>query len=425
MRRALVLLIASFAGSCTDDLRVLIPLPPPDGSVPIDDAGPDAGGGLDGGMVDVDAAPAEPLRASAIAAFMHTCATTSDAIYCWGDNTSGAVGPVERTAQLSPVRVVAGAFSSVCAGEEHSCALRSDGTVHCWGSNTQGQLGQGDFQPHQGIVEVRAMRFSALACGGTSTCGISTDKRLYCWGDNDEGQLGQAERDGSDDDSALPMPVGTDLRFVQVSLGQGHVCGVVEGGTLYCWGRNTWGQVGVADDRGQLRAPTRVESDRSFARVACGQRHSCAIDGEGLLYCWGDNQQPPATPAPAPERPPDPLLGVASREETVRTPLRVESDQTFADVAASWFHTCARARDGSLYCWGRNDEGQLGSGDIEDRATPTRMGTLTSWAALVTGRFYTCAARSEGLYCWGINEGGQLGSGDRRRHATPMLVYQR
>lgn len=426
-RPLLAAALALGLASCSTKVQVLEPR----GPAALADAGLDAGHAagsdaaverdsalapLDANVPARDAALNEadaslpPVRARLVSAFSQTCAVRAGALWCWGNNESGQVGVMSDAGQTRPLRVDPGEFIDVCTGESHSCALRSDGAAWCWGDNAHGQLGVGDFKARAVPTELSGARFSAIACGGHGSCGLSPRGALFCWGENAEGRLGQGDptpqMPGTLPDSPLPLAVGSGQSFVKVSLGQGHVCAINDRGGLYCWGRNTNGQLGVRDMTEQQRAPVEVEPGTAYAQVAAGQRHTCAVDLSGKLLCWGETD----------------LLGVASNLPIVRTPAQVGSDSDYASVAACWFHTCALKRSGSLQCWGRNEEGQLGLGDSQPRALPTRVLPELSWTSVAVGQFHTCAFGKEGLSCWGANDLGQLGLGDTGRRYVPIDV---
>lgn len=388
----------------------------PDGDAdPVDGAAVRDGG--PGGEADSSDFPADAARdggrvasaARQVSAFAHTCAVDAHALYCWGDGNDQQFGEAGGLPKATPVLLAEGDFVDVCAAEQHACALRADGVLLCWGGNDAGQLGVGDRQPRAQPSEVVRGGFSSVACGGHITCALTGAGELYCWGSNREGTLGQGD-DGSAD-SADPVRVAPDLTVRQVSVGQGHVCAVDQSGALYCWGRNTLGQLGAEPSLIQVRTPVRVDSQLSFARVAAAQNHTCAISQDSRPYCWGDNRNP--------------LLGVRDDRPRLDAPAPVDIEGAYAQVAASWFHSCLIEQSGSLYCWGRNTEGQLGVGDTMARTTPTRVGLDSDWQAITVGRFHTCGVRADGLYCWGENHDGQLGLGDFARQPLPAPVSLR
>src|SRR5690606_37440300 len=132
--------------------------------------------------------------------------------------------------------------------------------------------------------------------------------------------------------------VASDLAFYDVSVGQGHVCAVTRGGALYCWGRNTEGQLGVSTAYEQLRSPQRVDPSRAYRTVAAGQVHSCGVTREGRLVCWSLDDRGRLGLGPA-----------ASNQPLEPTPVGDGSD--YVRVRAAWFQTCALRLGGRLSCW--------------------------------------------------------------------------
>lgn len=393
--------------SCTNELAVFARTEPtsPDADTPIDAS-------TDADAADADSGHEEPElpEARSITAFEHTCAILDGRLYCWGDNRKFQLGLGDNEIRSEPTPVAAqSSFREVCAGDSHTCALRSDGIVLCWGDNFNGALGVGDNDPRDRPTPIGTMHFAKLACWSNVSCGIGLEGALFCWGDNFEGQLGQSDATGSPSRSS-PTAVAPQLRFREVAVGQGHVCAITAGGELYCWGRNTEHQLGARHDQAQVRTPTRVDAPRLYRRVTAGMVHSCAIERSGQLFCWGAEGAG--------------HLGLGLHEGArVSVPTQVGSEGNYTQVHASWFHTCALRSNGFLSCWGRNVEGQLGLADSNNRNLPARVGTASDWLEAATGRFHSCGVRGDGVYCWGENdELSQLGLGVPGRRAEPTLL---
>jgi alpha-tubulin suppressor-like RCC1 family protein len=384
-------LVAMWLAGCTSDVTVLSWRA---------DAGSADAGQLDAGT--------PPIVLGA--AFDHTCAAEDGELYCWGNNHDGQLGIGDTAEHLTPQHVTLDArVVATCAGEAHSCALADDRSLYCWGKNLHGELGVSDFAAREQPARVEGIRFARIACGGYGSCGIREDGALFCWGDNFEGKLGQDDSVTSPDASA-PREVAAGTAFYDVSVGQGHVCAVTRDGALYCWGRNSDGQLGTGEGVEQLRRPTRVGTASDYRAVAAGQHHSCALRTGGTLWCWGTDT--------------DGVLGLDVANGTrVTSPVEVKKLRGFSSVSANWFHSCALTSDGALYCWGRNAEGQLGLGDTLPRTVPTRVGSASDWLAVTAGHFHSCALATGGVWCWGENdELHQLGIGAVGRKSAPTQV---
>ncbi len=254
----------------------------------------------------------------------------------------------------------------------------------------------------------------AVALGGNHTCSIDGgDSKLYCWGENDEGQLGI---DGADS-KVLPQKVELNGTPKAIALGDEYSCAIVEvedSDNLYCWGDNQYGQLGLGDTNNRL-TPQMVTITGTLSAVSLGSLYSCAIvdiDSSTDLYCWGYNL--------------DGQLGLGNQSLDEPTPQKVELDGNVTSVAQGFDHTCAVVNGSSdLYCWGNNFNGQLGLGNNQNTKSPKKVevsGAISAVACASGGN--TCTAVEVGgvnqLRCWGDNDEGQLGYGDMlARGGTP------
>ncbi len=341
-----------------------------------------------------------------------TCALAGGRARCFGANVDGALGSGDEATHLTPA-LVAGAlgFDALAAGQNHACGLEhATGAVWCWGYNASGQLGVGDTTGRDAPVRLaRPASALVLAAGYNHACAVAADHSLWCWGDNTEGQLGQADVPGAAN-ALQPVRVGGDSDWIGVAGGQGHTCGVRAPGTMWCWGRNTRLELAAAPSDKQVRAPAQVGTFSDWtAAVDVGQDSSCGIRADGTVWCWGDNSfgqlaAPPETAA-------------------VGAPRQIATQAGWVGVSVDAFAACGVRSDGGLWCWGRNAEGQLGTGDTQDRYAPTAVGAASGWAGVSVGRFHTCALRAGGeIACMGENANGQLGLGDTARRNVPTPV---
>ncbi|UJR80081.1 RCC1 domain-containing protein [Sandaracinus amylolyticus] len=330
----------------------------------------------------------------------HSCAIVGGSLWCWGDGTEGALGTGPSGDRLVPARVGAASdWRAIEAGQGMTCGMR-ESSVWCWGTNELGQLGLGDREPRRSPAEVPLPGAPLVVRASREfVCAIIEGGELLCWGANVEGQLARA--DGyPGPDGLTPQRVASELRFRDVCTGQGHGCAIATDGSLWCWGRNTESQLGLGTGVPlQLREPTRVGTEVDWAELACGMSHTCAIERDGTLWCWGADFAG--------------QIGI-TRGSQFDVPTRI--DAGWSEIATYVFHTCGVKDDGSLWCWGRNAEGQLGVGDIDDRNRPTRVDDRTDWARVSVGWFHTCAQRTDGsVWCTGENGDGRLGVGDPER----------
>lgn len=198
----------------------------------------------------------------------HTCGvTTSNEPFCWGDNEYGKLGTgADSTARPArtniPLQVYGGRwFRQVDAGENFSCGVTTSYRVFCWGNGRNGQMGDGkQFLRYWPKVPVASsLSFERVSTGGSHACGETTNNRVYCWGLNADGELG----DGTTTKRLVPVAVAGGRLFDQVSASLtyypngGHTCAKTSTGAAYCWGSNSYGQLGDGTTT-QRRTPVPV-----------------------------------------------------------------------------------------------------------------------------------------------------------------------
>ena len=231
---------------------------------------------------------------------------------CWGNDEFGQLDTPD------------GLFRSVSAGGEHACGLLPDGTVRCWGNHRDGRL------------SVPAGLYTSVSAGGEHTCAVRTDETIECWGSNASGQAN--------------TPGG---RYISVSAGRYHSCGLRTDGAVRCWGKN---------DDGQAKDPA-----GKFISVSAGGEHSCGLLSGGTIECWGNNG-----------------LGQADAP-----------DGLFISVSAGGEHSCGVRTSRAVTCWGWNKFTQLNAPDLR-------------FSAVSAGRFHTCGLRTNHVIrCWGNNRFGE------------------
>lgn len=431
------------------------------------------------GLPDDDPHAHDPHKAVAVAAGQgHTCAVLDDnTARCWGHNFYGQLGnnttfslPNEQggTDSHTPVTVKHDAdpdpsplnvdiqalddIVSITAGQFHSCAGLSDGSARCWGNNGRGQLGDDnplDNPPKNKAIAVPVASLGnarAVTAGGFHTCALVTGDTMSCWGYNFFGQLGSYR-------SVRHTPVTvTALSGARLATaGDGHACALVEAAPPAdkpaCWGHNASGELGAnltpspADSR--VPVPVFGIADVGAAGVddpaelskllSAGNDHTCALPTPvGTPQCWGRNA--------------DGELGDATNTSR-KAPVAVSALTTVTQISAGGGtlgaelgHTCARAADTSVRCWGDNSRGQLGNGTLDSTETlsdsnePVRVrfddnddhlhhdpppitGPIDGVGAVevASGAAHSCArldaANNRRVRCWGANDAGQLGDG--------------
>ena len=330
------------------------------------------------------------------------CAIAGDgSLWCWGDNPTGGLGLGDTTRRHAPTRVGRAGWTAIDHGGEHACGIQSDGSLWCWGENNEGEVGDGTTTDRRAPVRVGMdTTWTSVDAAFDHSCAIQAPGTLWCWGQGLTGVLG----DGTRGVRTSPVRVGTEGDWRSVSARTAHTCGIRAAGTLWCWGTNQDGALGIGTAGGVYDTPQRVGTDSDWARVsAAGSLEpgtvgfTCAIKTDGSLWCWGDNSNA--------------QLGLGGPGGDRAMPVRVGTDADWALVSGGYAHACAIKMDGSLWCWGRNNSGQIapGGGTID---RPTRIGMGSSWTIVAAGFEQTCAiATDRTTWCWGDDGEGQLGDG--------------
>lgn len=302
--------------------------------------------------------------------------------WCWGQQLPGLfTWFMPYRDFLSPMRPPAPTdIRDLALGWHTGCAIVEPGALSCW--------------TDAGFVDPAPTRFGepwqdvavAAPFAEGMTCAIASAQHLWCWGDR------QGARFTGPGIDPVPRVIRPDLTFEVIEAGHslqgGHLCAITTDNALWCWGQNPRGEVGVPPVA-EVPAMVRVEGIPPVRSVSIGGEHTCAVDLTDQVWCWGDNGWG--------------QLGTPGSEGMVsHVPLRVEGLPAVAMVAAGSFHTCAIDRAGGLWCWGRNEFGQLGLRDRNDRAVPEQVDPRSRFRVVRSTGNESCALVVDGgVVCWG------------------------
>jgi alpha-tubulin suppressor-like RCC1 family protein len=350
----------------------------------------------------------------------------SGELYAWGYNDFGQLGLGHKKPRLTPAKVAGAGWTKVSPGPLDCLAIKTDGSLWAWGYNVNGQLGlPADYADHTIPARVgTATSWKDVACGPYHTVAATGDDKFAACGSNQYGQIGL----GFPLYRCSPEQIGTTGGWLQVDASLTHAAGVRNDFSLWTWGYDVDGGLGGS---GGLRAPARVGFDSDWASVACGaytdSNYTMAIKKNGTLWGFGDNDTG--------------QLGLGDKQSR-SVPTQVGSDAGWKTVACSDGvgdrgrqlsgdpytlddHTLALKTDGTLWAWGANDHGQLGTGAaaVADRTAPLQVGTDADWTAIAAGDDYSAALKTDGtLWTWGHNQFGQLGHGGTASVSVPTQV---
>ncbi len=319
-------------------------------------------------------------------------------------------------------------FSSVSAGQDFSCGVTPLGTVYCWGRNLNGALGDGTTTDRLTPVAVRlpaGVLFDSVSAGQDHACGVSTAGNVYCWGTNTFGQLGSGDVIPRTTPT-LVTATGLSLSFVAVSAAAQFSCALATSDLIYCWGLNDKGQLGMANNFGSQTPNTRPEFEVTagpFRAVSATQGHGCGVlsggsGQDGTVFCWGLNDAGQLG------------RGGGNSPPFDVQPFPIAGSIRYTAVSGGLRFTCGIRSDGTgvADCWGLNDFGQLGApspAGQQFNSTPGPVSGNLQFATLSAGNAVACGVTpaSQG-FCWGDNTFGKLGIGSNTPPSTsqPQLV---
>jgi trimeric autotransporter adhesin len=315
-------------------------------------------------------------------------------------------------ASAVPVQVMglASGVSAISAGPTSTCAV-VEGAAYCWGDNNEGQLGStAAGGPTPGVVTGLGSGVETIATGGQFACAVLSGG-VQCWGTNGSGQLGtggMSTNPGPTPVQVKSLPAGSGV--TALAAGFAHVCALLTGGVVQCWGANGFGQLGNGATTGVGTTPATVTLAGEARAITAGVDHTCALLTGGSIQCWGDNTSG--------------QLGNTAMA-TTGTPVDVHGISTATAVAAGGLHTCAIV-SGNVQCWGDDDDAQLGDGNTNTTSDRPVAGPFTMGVtAIAGGQDWTCAIVNGGVRCWGCDDTGQLGdngAGDQT-NASNSDVY--
>lgn len=344
----------------------------------------------------------------------HSCATASSgAVYCWGNNDKGQLGDRSTTSHSTPVLAygLEGGGRALAVGIDFSLEATASGSVFAWGGNEFGQLGDGSNNPRDTPFPIASISGAAyVTASGWRGCSVSHSGRAQCWGYNVSGAVG-----GGDAAPQIMVPVAVEQAeaFSVLASGSAHACAVGVSGALYCWGANSYGQLGLSSAAPNVLVPTRVPDAVATANVvavAAGTQHTCAIVSTGEVRCWGDNSQG--------------QLGVGDTDPRELSVFTLQASEGATRIAAGDQYTCVVLASGSVKCWGLFN-GFAGSIGVSPQRTlrPTLFDVGGPVAYVAAGSNHACARMLDGrVRCWGANGAGQLGDGTNVDRSAPVDV---
>ena len=327
-------------------------------------------------------------------------------------------------------------ISAISVGSTHSLALKNDGTVWGWGRNGAGQLGDNTTTQRLTPVQVKGpggtgylTGISAISAESTSSLALKNDGTVWGWGANGVGQLG----DNTTTDRYTPIqvlgPGGTGYLtdITVITVGWYHSLALKDDGTVWTWGINTYGQLGD-NTTNQRLTPVQVLGPEGVGflvgvdAISGSEYYSMALKDDGSVWSWGNN-----------------VYGNLGDNTTTQrsTPVQVLGPggtgylTGITEIGNGESHSLALKNDGTVWAWGSGSYGKLGNNSSSTQRTPIQVldsaaaGNINNITSVAAGRWYSLALKNDStVYAWGYNSSGQLGTGDTNSRSVPNSVLK-
>ncbi len=343
-------------------------------------------------------------------------------LWAWGSNLSGQVGNGTNTNVIEPVRITDGDTNSendtwrfVAAGSEHSLAIKDDGTLWAWGSNLTSELGDGTIENKNAPVQISSANdWTHISAGSGFSIALRGNGVLFVWGDNGVGQLGFDPIRNVTKTTPTQIEQNQTTRYTAISAGGFHVISIDTLGQLWSWGNNGNGQLGrVTTQTAQVFTLGKVNDDINWSKVFAGNLNSFAIKTDRSLFSWGNNGSGKLG------------IGNTVASVITPTIVNAPNGKKWLSVATGDLHTIGITdsdgkttteadRKGELFGWGGNLNFifQLGIPEVGNKSTPFQIGSLVNWSAVAAGSIFSAALNESGnVLTTGSNDLGQLGNG--------------
>lgn len=251
------------------------------------------------------------------------------------------------------------------------------------------------------LLPDKMIQWLELSVGWQHSCAIRSDHTLWCWGANDAQQI---TNNLQNEIYNIPTQVNNQNQWRYVTVGEKHTCAIDIENLIHCWGDNSNQQLGSASWFSQNR--------KFWLAIDSGANHSCALNSDGEIWCWGDNQS-----------------SQLSDIETLTmsaTPMKIAvPNSNWTSMSLGNNHSCGLNQDDQLYCWGENISGALGDGSYIDSGVPKLVSANavdTQWSSVELGLHHSCAIRKtdRAVFCWGLNSDYQVNQNSQLNILSPF-----
>ena len=315
----------------------------------------------------------------------HSAAIKTDGtLWLWGTGSVGQLGTNSTIRQSSPVQTISGGnnWRSVSIGNNHSAAIKTDGSLWLWGTGGAGTLGNNSTINQSSPVQTISggNDWKRISFGCSHSAAIKTDGTLWLWGQGICGELGN---NTTLNRSSPVQTISGGTNWRSVSLGWVHTAAIKTDGSLWLWGRNVDGQLGASSPSAARSSPIQtISGGTNWRSIFAGRAHNISIKTDGTLWSWGCNRYG--------------QLGNNSTTTCYSPVQTITGGSDWRNISASGMVSSAIKTDGTLWQWGRN--GRLGDNLAIDRSSPVQtISGGTNWRSVSIGYVHSAAIREN---CW-------------------------
>jgi alpha-tubulin suppressor-like RCC1 family protein len=340
-------------------------------------------------------------------------------LWLWGYNVEGMLGQNNKTAYSSPVQIPGTTWTknATLSDSERVLITKNDGTLWGWGRNQSGQLAQNNRTNYSSPIQIPGTTWDKVDNGTGTVLAIKTDGTLWAWGRNEFGLLGLSEGSNAYRSSPVQIP-GTTWAGMGLNRETNYV--VKTDGTLWVWGPNSDGQLGLNEQGSHpglltsRSSPVQLGSETTWSsdgrKWGSHTYNALAVKTDGTLWVWGKNQNG--------------ALG-QNNETKYSSPVQIPGTtwKYVTGGGADWM-TAATKTDGTLWAWGGNNFGVLGQNDRTNRSSPVQI-PGTTWDKISGAASAFIATKTDGtLWSWGTGTQGNLGQnqGPSGSYSSPVQI---
>lgn len=329
-----------------------------------------------------------------IAGERHFIAISQDgSLWGWGENSQRQLGDGTTEDRATPILISPDAWQFVSAGDTHSAGIKADGSLWVWGSDNHEKLGNGAGGNAAVPSQIgTANDWKEVLAGERGTIAIKTNGTLWAWGTNNNGYFGNGASVSFV--SNIPVQIGTLSDWAHISGNGRHCLALKANGTLWAWGWNNEGQLGIGNENDSM-VPVQVGTANDWRSIDAGTRLSFALKTDNSLWAWGNT--------------------TTGLEIDSNFPQQVGNASGWQNIAVKRYEGSSFAMltkiDGTLWAWGNDGYQQLGNGSVQDDyAVPTQIGVESDWVSAYAGFRQGGAVKQDGTF-WAWGETALVGDG--------------